>query len=184
MFPVFNFRRSRIVDDLPDRFFENGILPWDVCPRCSHCLQPYSVTFGIEGRAAEGGYIVTGGKPVNLIDEPYRSRSVRLVPIPDSFWTDSEELELYADHNFRDGVNHQFGGRQLRRNRKAHSGCLRCKAATQYLGTIENDDLNVGLTENGEPFSLVIGDVKSLNVYLCRSCYTLTYCMTEGMVAD
>ena len=183
MFPVFNFRRSRIVDDLPDRFFENGILPWDVCPRCSHCLQHYSVTFGVEGRAAEGGYI-TDGKPINLIDEPYGSRSVRLVPIPDSFWTNGEELERYADHRFRNRVNHQFGGMQLRRNSKTHGGCLRCKAATQYLGTIENDDLSVGLYENGETISLVIGDMKSLNVYLCRSCYTLTYCLTGGMVAD
>jgi hypothetical protein len=56
---------------------------------------------------------------------------------PDSFWTDSEQLELHADHRFRNRVNHQFGGTQLRRNRKAHGGCLRCKAATQYVGTIE-----------------------------------------------
>jgi hypothetical protein len=32
--------------------------------------------------------------------------------------------------------------------------------------------------------SLVIGDMKSLNVYLCRSCDTLTYCLTEGMWRD
>lgn len=178
MFPVFNFRRGPVVRDLPDCFFDGGVFFWDVCARCSHSLGEYAVTYHAGGRLATHGY-VTDRKTINAVDEPYRSRSVRLIPIAGSFWSNADELERYARRRLRDGISHQLGGLALRRERSGHTGCLHCKAATEYIGTIDYDDFNVPLCDNGQPLGLIIGDLESLNVYLCRACHTLTYCLTD-----
>jgi hypothetical protein len=57
--------------------------------------------------------------------------------------------------------------------------CQRCGGRVEFFGVIDYDDLNVPLYVEEAPRSLSIGDMRSLNVYLCRQCPTINYGITE-----
>lgn len=178
MFPVFTLSREFSVLPTNDNFYANGFMTFDVCPHCTHALNNYAVRYSQGVRQAIGGCLDAGGR-INRIDQPYQSRAVSLSIIDEAFWFDEERRAAYHDRRLLEGVYHQFGGRQLKENRRPCDLCQLCGSAIRFFACIDYDDLNIPLHENGEPFALVIGDKRSLNLFACERCAAVNYCMSE-----
>ena len=150
MFPVFSIHRSAF--GMPDLeiYDEDGFVTLDVCPSCSHCLRNYSVSGLGPQRVVAGGYI-DGKGPANFIDVPFGNRAVAVVPIADNMWESTEFSENYFDRKLLSGVRHQIGGKKMKEEKVALLKCLCCGGDLSFLGTVDNDDLNIPLYEQGEP---------------------------------
>jgi len=179
MFPVLNVARPIQGIAWRSELCVDGVLSLDVCPNCSHSLNNYYVTIAAGGRTAGVGFMDDGG-PRWVIDMPFRCRQVDLQPIPASFWNDADEQEEYLTRQLLKGVYHQVGGQAVKPCRDPIDQCQRCGGSVEFFGVIDYDDLNVPLYEEENPRSLLIGDMRSLNVYLCRQCPTINY----GITAD
>lgn len=178
MFPTLNFARPIPGITWRSELCVDGVLSLDVCPNCAHSLNNYYVTIEAGGRKAEGGYRYEGG-PAMEIDLPFRCRQVDLTPIQATFWDDPDAQEEYLGRQLLEGVYHQVGGRAVKACRDPIDQCQRCGGSVEFFAVIDYDDLNVPLYEGGAPRALVIGDLRSLNVYLCQQCPTLNYGITE-----
>lgn len=177
MFHVFSIHRS--VGGLPnaDIYDEKGFLVLDVCPACSHSLRNYFIKVEGPQRIAGGGYI-DGKGASNFIDKPYRNRAVTLIPIPENSWDSDDFIDDYRNRKLLNGVLHQLGGKKIKSERNPLSSCICCGGSLDYLATIDYDDLNVPLYEKSNPCALVIGDMQSLNVFVCSDCNALNYGIT------
>lgn len=180
MFPVLSFQKKTVpVAPQNDDFFDKGgWMTLDVCPHCPHWLSNYVVHYRQGRRSASGGYRTGTGRD-NLIDMPFQSRSVRLQMIDQRLWATGDEREDYYHRRYLEGVYHQLGGERLRADQEPCQSCENCNSALLFFGVIDNDDLNVPLYAGGEPHSLIIGDMKSLNMYVCEACASVTYCISE-----
>ncbi|WP_116808200.1 hypothetical protein [Steroidobacter cummioxidans] len=178
MFPVLNFASPIPGITWRSELGVDGVLSLDVCPSCSHSLNNYYVTIEAAGRKAAGGFMDEGG-PVWELDLPFGSRRVDLQPISVSFWDDLDAQEEYLSRRLLEGVYHQVGGRAVKTCRDPIDECQRCGGRVDFFAVIDYDDLNVPLYEEAQPRSLIIGDMRSLNVYLCRQCPTINYGISE-----
>jgi hypothetical protein len=178
MFPTLNFARPIPGITWRSELCVDGVLSLDVCPNCSHSLNNYYVTVEAGGRKAVGGFMDEGGTRWE-IDMPFRCRQVDLQPIQVSFWDDPDAQEEYLTRQLLEGVYHQVGGQPVKPCRDPIDECQYCGGSVEFFAVIDYDDLNVPLYEGTEPRSLLIGDMRSLNVYLCRQCPTINYGITQ-----
>jgi hypothetical protein len=177
MFPAFTIRRD--IPGMPDAdiYDENGFATLDVCASCSHSLKNYYTKVDGAKRTAHLGY-VDGLGPSNYIDTPYGSRAVAFIDVAHDQWQDAAFAEKYMDRCLLNGVLHQLGGEKMRDERVPLAECMCCGGNLTYFGTVDYDDLNMPIYEGGEPLALVIGDMRSLNVFLCDACSALNYGIT------
>lgn len=178
MFPVFSIHKT--VEGMPalDIYDERGYLTLDVCAACTHWLKNYFTRIVEGSREAFLGDRDHGGA-VNFLDRPYQGRAVTLVPVAAEQWSSEQFREDYDRRDLLDGVVHQLGGVRMNDERHALCGCLSCQQALTFFGTIDSDDLNMPLYENGEPIALAIGDAARLNVYICASCSAVNFALTN-----
>lgn len=177
MFPVFSMHRSILVGNVLPGVDARGYVTLDVCASCGHFLENYftSVIDGV--RIARGGDIADDG-PFNHLDTPFVSRAVRLMPECDEQWESPEFIAAYDEKKLLSGVLHQLGGKKMKRERVPIDNCLCCGGSVRFFGMIDSDDLNISLYEGSEPLSLMIADMKSLNVLVCTKCAALNYGIT------
>jgi hypothetical protein len=177
MFPAFTIRRD--IPDMPDAdiYDDNGYATLDVCASCSHSLTNYYTQLKNGTRTAYLGYLDHCG-PSMLIDQGIASRAVALIKVEQEQWEDPDFVEDYLDRRLLEGVLHQLGGKKMKNERKPLTQCLCCGGHLRYFGTVDYDDLNMPIYEGGEPRALVIGDMQSLNVFLCDACSALNYGIT------
>ena len=178
MFPIFSFAKTHFPMDIPECFFIDDLFTLDVCAACTHSLKNYKIDYSSGNKIVSGGYI-SDHKVSDQLDLPYKCRAVEINPIPDYFFADKQVLGDYLTRKLKSGVYHQLGGVQLKEDKRPVEFCKDSDCELEFLACIDYDDLNVPLYEGGEPFCLVIGDMQSLNVRMCRKCCILSYSITE-----